>query len=228
MAYECVKEFHKVMEHPCYDELQVDVFTTKPELVELRKNLIIEELNELLEAIEEEDIIEIADALADISYVVIGTFIAFGYENNLYTKNTDDKHDINFNIEQLINGSNKFKIYKELVINSFALCDHTVLISILTNLYMYMNKFSDEIGIDLNAVFNEVHRSNMTKVCTNEDDAKKSIEYLQSLNLENHAKYKQSKCKKYFLIYNEKTGKALKGINFEQPNIKKILTKHIL
>ena len=84
----------------CYD-----VFTTKPELVELRKNIIIEELNELLEAIEEDNIIEIADALADISYV-IGTFIAFSYENNLYTNtNTNNKHDINFNIEQLINGS---------------------------------------------------------------------------------------------------------------------------
>jgi len=44
----------------------------------LRVDLIEEELNELKEAIANEDLIEVADALADLLYVVYGAGGAFG------------------------------------------------------------------------------------------------------------------------------------------------------
>lgn len=44
----------------------------------LRINLIQEELNELREAIHNNDLVEIADALCDISYVVSGSVLEFG------------------------------------------------------------------------------------------------------------------------------------------------------
>ena len=44
----------------------------------LRINLINEELNELKKAIQEKDILEIADALTDILYVTYGAGHAFG------------------------------------------------------------------------------------------------------------------------------------------------------
>jgi len=45
---------------------------------ELRINLLQEELNELKEAIAENDLVEIADALSDIQYVLSGAVLEFG------------------------------------------------------------------------------------------------------------------------------------------------------
>tara|TARA_B100001063_G_scaffold130213_1_gene121683 strand:+ start:185 stop:526 length:342 start_codon:yes stop_codon:yes gene_type:complete len=47
-------------------------------IVKLRYELILEELNELKEAIEQKDIKEVADALTDILYVTYGAGHAFG------------------------------------------------------------------------------------------------------------------------------------------------------
>ena len=44
----------------------------------LRVNLIEEELNELIEAINNKDLVEVADALTDILYVTYGAGHAFG------------------------------------------------------------------------------------------------------------------------------------------------------
>ena len=48
------------------------------ETFELRKKLIEEEYKEFLEGHENRDIVEVADALADLAYVVIGTAVSYG------------------------------------------------------------------------------------------------------------------------------------------------------
>lgn len=58
---------------------------TKPEfpsreIMELRIELISEELNELWEAFDKRDIVEVADALTDILYVTYGAAHAFGID----------------------------------------------------------------------------------------------------------------------------------------------------
>ena len=50
----------------------------KNKIVQLRINLIEEELNELKEAIKNNDIVEVADALTDILYVTYGAGHSFG------------------------------------------------------------------------------------------------------------------------------------------------------
>jgi len=55
----------------------------KPELPDvsertLRMKLITEEFNELCDAEQDNDIVEIADALADIIYIALGTAVAYG------------------------------------------------------------------------------------------------------------------------------------------------------
>ena len=52
----------------------------KEKIVQLRYELIKEELEELNQAIKEKDIKEVADALADILYVTQGTGHAFGID----------------------------------------------------------------------------------------------------------------------------------------------------
>jgi predicted HAD superfamily Cof-like phosphohydrolase len=49
-------------------------------LAQLRVDLIAEELNELVDALADDDMIEIADALTDILYVTYGAGVAFGIE----------------------------------------------------------------------------------------------------------------------------------------------------
>ena len=49
-------------------------------IVNLRLNLIKEELEELQEAIKQEDLLEVADALTDILYVTYGAGHAFGID----------------------------------------------------------------------------------------------------------------------------------------------------
>ena len=49
-------------------------------IIELRKKLIDEEFNELKQAINDKDIVEVADALTDILVVTYGAGVAFGID----------------------------------------------------------------------------------------------------------------------------------------------------
>jgi predicted HAD superfamily Cof-like phosphohydrolase len=69
-----VAEFHQTFHHP---------ILSKPEIPakhrsDLRIELISEELQELKEAINNDDLIEVADALCDIQYVLSGAILEFG------------------------------------------------------------------------------------------------------------------------------------------------------
>lgn len=75
--FEMVKEFHQVFEHPIKENVDRQIFENKS-LTDLRLKLIQEEFDELKEAIQNKDIVEVADALTDILYVVYGAGHAFG------------------------------------------------------------------------------------------------------------------------------------------------------
>lgn len=69
-----VSEFHETFKMPIENEP-----TIPPQnRCQLRINLLQEELDELKEAIAEKDIIEIADALSDLQYVLSGAVLEFG------------------------------------------------------------------------------------------------------------------------------------------------------
>jgi len=69
-----VAEFHKTFKHPILSSPQIP----DEKRCELRVSLIAEELKELQEAIEDNDMVEIADALCDIQYVLSGAILEFG------------------------------------------------------------------------------------------------------------------------------------------------------
>lgn len=69
-----VAEFHKTFQHPIVDNPAIP----EEQRCDLRVSLIAEELKELEEAIKEKDIVEIADALCDIQYVLSGAVLEFG------------------------------------------------------------------------------------------------------------------------------------------------------
>lgn len=69
-----VAEFHRVFQHPILDQPAIP----GEDRCRLRVALIAEELKELKEAIDEGDMVEIADALCDIQYVLSGAVLEFG------------------------------------------------------------------------------------------------------------------------------------------------------
>ncbi len=69
-----VAAFHEMFNMPVLDEPQIP----SEERCALRINLLQEELNELIEAVENNDLVEVADALADIQYVLSGAILEFG------------------------------------------------------------------------------------------------------------------------------------------------------
>lgn len=69
-----VARFHKTFQHPVLQEPQIP----SADRCRLRVALIEEELKELKEAIENDDLVEVADALCDIQYVLSGAILEFG------------------------------------------------------------------------------------------------------------------------------------------------------
>ena len=73
-ASDMVREFHEVFGHPVADEPGL----IPDERAWLRYDLISEELSELFDAILRQDMVKIADALADLEYVVHGAALEWG------------------------------------------------------------------------------------------------------------------------------------------------------
>ena len=125
-------------------------------LTKLRCDLIEEELNELKDAIKNNDYVEVIDALADILYVTYGAGGAF--------------------------------------------------------------------GINLDKAFDLVHKSNMTKLCVSEEEAVLTVANYLAQESQRYAEpvYRQSDNKKYWIVYDKKTGKVLKSINYKPVDLKSL------
>lgn len=144
-----VAEFHKTFQHPILDEPTIPSETR----CNLRIALIAEELKELQEAIENKDIVEIADALCDIQYVLSGAILEFGLKD----------------------------------------------------------KF--------NALFEEVQRSNMSKACKTEEEAKATQAHYLLKGVSSYYKEVDG----LFLVFREGDNKTLKSINYSPADLKGIL-----
>ena len=69
-----VADFHRTFKHP----IEPQPVIPSPERCALRVSLIAEELKELQDAIDNNDLVEVADALCDIQYVLSGAVLEFG------------------------------------------------------------------------------------------------------------------------------------------------------
>jgi len=69
-----VAEFHRTFKHP----IEATPVIPAANRCALRVSLIAEELEELQQAIADKDLVEIADALCDIQYVLSGAVLEFG------------------------------------------------------------------------------------------------------------------------------------------------------
>ena len=146
-----VAEFHRTFNAPILENPQIP----SAERCNLRIALLQEELNELKQAIEDQDIVEIADALCDLQYVLSGAVLEFGLGE----------------------------------------------------------KFVD--------LFNEVQRSNMSKACDTEEQARETVEFYTSRGEE--AYYEMSGDK--YNVHRVSDNKVLKNKYYSSANLKSILEK---
>jgi len=70
-----LKEFHKKANYPINDKLNLD---TRESEMPLRVELLKEEFSEYLRAEYDNDIVEVADGLADMLYIIYGTALTYG------------------------------------------------------------------------------------------------------------------------------------------------------
>lgn len=145
-----VADFHKTFKHPILDSPAIP----DAKRCALRVELIAEELKELEEAIKDKDLVEVADALCDIQYVLSGAILEFGL-------------------------GDKFK-----------------------------------------ALFDEVQRSNMSKACNTEEEAKATAEFYKN-EKDTECYYKEQDGK--FLVYRTSDDKTIKSINYSPADLKSIL-----
>ena len=97
-----VYDFHNCFSHKISTKLYTEIFNKEPKLVKLRCDLINEEINELVEAINTNNIVEIIDALSDILYVVYGYFICLGVDADKEYTNFINKNIKVYNSHSLI------------------------------------------------------------------------------------------------------------------------------
>lgn len=149
-ALKMVAEFHKTFKHP----IQPEPIIPSRDRCNLRVALIAEELKELEAAIGAGDIVEVADALCDIQYVLSGAILEFGLAE----------------------------------------------------------KFND--------LFEEVQRSNMSKACSSEEEARQTVAYYRKKDgTECH--YRQEGGK--WLVYRTADNKTIKSVGYSPANLRKIL-----
>ena len=144
-----VSEFHRTFKHP----IQGSPAIPSEKRCRLRVSLIAEELKELEQAIEDRDIVEISDALADIQYVLSGAVLEFGLGE----------------------------------------------------------KFKD--------LFDEVHRSNMSKSCSSEEEAQATIKQYADQGIECHYEASDG----HFLVYRTEDHKTIKSINYSPADLSAVL-----
>ncbi len=121
-----VQEFHTAYKLGYKNSPTANIGTSK---IELRHNLMEEENNEYLEAAKNGDLVEIADALGDMLYILCGTIIEHGMQDKIeavfneiqrsnMSKLGEDGEPIYREDGKVLKGPNYFKPNIENILNS--------------------------------------------------------------------------------------------------------------
>jgi predicted HAD superfamily Cof-like phosphohydrolase len=209
--YNDILEFNEAFEVETY---KGDNFFDDSKLVNFRMSLITEEVQELKDAVSADDIIEIIDALNDILYVAYGAFAAFNMGNRIQL-------DLGYTVIKekyaRLNISDIEDSYSFLV-NSVEIKNKEDTAVYLENLIMYSYEALIHMGIHPGVSFDIVHQSNMSKLCTSEEEAVLTVNSYGSDSRYDSPAYRESKTPGKWIVYNKSTNKILKNINYTAAN----------
>lgn len=93
---------------------------------------------------------------------------------------------------------------------------------------------ANDCGMDADAIFAEIHESNMSKLCNSEEAAQYAVQRYAAAD-GYHGKFEPIRAdyrpctypglEDKFVVFNADTGKTLKGPDFREPNLKPVLAK---
>lgn len=227
-------EFHRVFQHPIKQLPDVQVFDENPKLVALRLSLIEEETKEFLEALENKDVVEMVDALADINYVVYGAGLAFGINMDSMlklSKRPEKLRDIppskffsNATPEDISQLSSAFRGLLTELNTAFESRNMIDIAVVFVRFIEQTYGVAAMMNVDLDEAFRLVHESNMTKACLDEDQAQQSLEnYKQDLTVYKDPAVKRSNDGKYWIVFDRATGKTLKSKFYRAVDLKPLV-----
>jgi predicted HAD superfamily Cof-like phosphohydrolase len=203
-----------------FDFARYDIFQKDPAAVKLRVSLITEEIQELRDAYEVNDIIEIRDALADILYVVYGMADVFGVDMDLFAEEYDDSHIHNHMLKANIgNYINDINLYENKMVLNVESKDFKLIFDNLYKIILEVQGIYKFIGIDYESDFTIVHNSNMSKLCSSEIEAIATVVDYEAKFKAGDSPYDSPyyyhipKINKW-CVKNRSTGKVLKNINY--------------
>ena len=176
--YDMVGEFHDAfgMTRDC-DMEETDG------LLDFRHSLVMEELTETIEAYNKNDQIEIADGLCDILYVCFGATHHYGmYSVSIF----DSKRIVNITQGQR-NGVTTYHTLRELRQTLTGTQDSVrhfmnVVNQLVDHIYNQHIRDNDPYNVFHN--FLRVHESNMSKLCTTQDEVKSTQRKYNSEGIE--------------------------------------------
>jgi len=228
--FEKIVEFHQCSGLVHNTVPQHNVVTEQPELVKLRVSLIKEESQELVDATNNHDFVEMIDALADLLYVTYGACSSFGINASKAYVIYNVKYELMQNIT-ILNPNLVSLVLSDIltnvedlsrsITNNIFLDIQKALFAILRSTYKACQSF----GIDSYEAFGLVHESNMTKFCISEQEARNTVASYKNDSRYDTPTYRLAENGKY-VVFNQSTGKILKSINYKPVSFESILAKH--
>lgn len=100
--------------------------------------------------------------------------------------------------------------------------DMTETVDALADILYVVYGMGASLGINLDKAFDVVHRSNMSKVCTTEEDAKETVRRYQDDPRYDSPTYEQI-ATDLFLVKNQSTGKVLKNYKYKPANFESLM-----
>ncbi len=209
--------------------------------LEFRYSLINEEVKELVKAIKEKNLIEIWDSLCDILVTCYGALGVLGYELNInhdyYNSELLDKYYGNVELDNLTENikeiNNKVDTINNLLSYFKYYCDNYTNklkeISTITHLIIRISiNLADVLNMDINKGMTLVNEANYNKSCSTENKAIETVEAYKTNKLGKHypnATYRKLVKKNItlYIVYDEKTNKILKNIDWKAPNFEKLI-----
>lgn len=94
------------------------------------------------------------------------------------------------------------------------------------SLYVIYGFFS-ALGVNGDDIFDIIHKSNMSKICENKQEAQHSVKLYKEETPQRYDSpaYRKSDCGKYFVVYNESTMKILKSYKYQKVDFSELLAK---
>ena len=159
MSFGLVKEFNAVFGVVTRNEPAIRVPEAK-----LRFSLIEEEFDELLTAYKECDLVEFADALGDIDYVVIGAAQVFGIDRQVESEYYSILDDYELDGANPILLQEGHDLILEDLRESILKADAPRLVEILAGILALTTLTARIFNVPLKNIISAIHDSNMTKL----------------------------------------------------------------